>query len=61
MQLFGTKGQRDKLKILPRDGLGWNFEILPRDGLGWDLDGLSCPVTLVAHDQAHADKTKLKP
>ena len=30
----GTKGQWDKLKILPWDGPGWDFDILPLDGLG---------------------------
>ena len=25
----GTKGQRDKLKILPQDGTGWDFETVP--------------------------------
>merc|ERR1712008_199162 len=32
----GTKGQRDKLKILPRDGPGRDFDILPWDGPGRD-------------------------
>ena len=54
----GTKGQRDKLKILPRDrtgrdsqsksgtgrGTGQGFDILPRDGPGRDFDSLSRPV-----------------
>ena len=31
-----TKGQWDKLKILPWDGPGLDFDILPRDGLGRD-------------------------
>jgi hypothetical protein len=28
----GTKGQRDKLKILPRDGIGRDFDSLSRPG-----------------------------
>ena len=34
----GTKGQQDKLKILPRNGPGWDFDILPQDGLRRDFD-----------------------
>ena len=30
----GTKGQRDKLKILPRDGTGWDSQ-----NPGWDGPG----------------------
>ena len=55
MQLFGTKGQRDKLKILqwdgtgrdsysksrPGHGTGQGFDILPLNGLGRDFDSLS--------------------
>ena len=69
MQLFRTKGQKilccprtkgqwDKLKIMPQDGMGrgsqsksgpgrgtgQGFDFLPRDGLGRDFDSLSCPV-----------------
>ena len=32
----GTKGQRNKLKILPRNRPGRDFDILPWDGPGWD-------------------------
>ena len=53
----GTKGQRDKLKILPRAGMGQDsqsksgtgrgtgqdFDILPRDGSGWDFNSPSHP------------------
>jgi hypothetical protein len=53
----GTKGQRDKLKVLQRDGMGRDsqsksgprretgqgFDILPRDGPGLDFDSLSRP------------------
>ena len=36
--------QWDKLKILPRDGPGPDFDILPRDGPGRDCDSLSHPI-----------------
>ena len=32
----GTKGQGDKLKILPWAGPGQDFDISPRDMPGWD-------------------------
>ena len=35
----GTKGQRDKLKILPRDGMGWDSQNLGRDGPGQPKSG----------------------
>ena len=50
MQLFGTtgqkflhcprtEGQRDKLKILPRDGTGWDSQNSGRDGPGQPKSG----------------------
>ena len=41
----GAMGQRDKLKMLPRNGPGWDFDILPWDRLGRDFYNLSCPRT----------------
>ena len=35
----GTKGQRDKLKILPRDGTGWDSQNLEQDGPGQTKTG----------------------
>ena len=35
----GTKGQRDKLKILPRDGTGRDSQNLGRDGPGQPKSG----------------------
>ena len=35
----GTKGQRDKLKILPRDGTGQDSQNLGRDGPGQPKSG----------------------
>ena len=51
MQLFGTKGQKfhhcpgtkgqqDKLKILQRDGTGWNSQNPGRDGPGQPKSGM---------------------
>ena len=37
MQLFGTKGQRDKLKFFPWDRTGRDIERLSRDGTGAQL------------------------
>ena len=39
----GTKGRRDKLKILPRNRLEQDFDILPQNGPGRDFDSLSIP------------------
>ena len=35
----GTKGQRDKLKILPRDGTGWDSQNPGRDRPGQPKTG----------------------
>ena len=44
----GTKGQWDKLKILPREGTGWNSMSKSETGRGTGqykiLNILSCPV-----------------
>ena len=40
--LSGTKGQRDKLKILPRDGTGRDSQNSGRDGPGQPKSGTGC-------------------
>ena len=60
LHCFGTKGQRDKLKILSRDGLGWDFDILPQDGLGRDFDSLSHPVPGQDAGQKGKKSTQIK-
>ena len=37
-------GQKYKLKILPQEGPGPDFDILPQDGSGQTCDSMSCPV-----------------
>ena len=55
MQIFGTKGQKfllcpgtkgqwDKLKILPRNRPGLDFDILHHEEPGHDFDSMFCPV-----------------
>ena len=44
-QLFGTKGQWDKLKILQLNGPGQDFEFLSLHWTGWDRIFTACPVT----------------
>ena len=39
MQLFGTKGQQDKLKILPRDGTGRGSQNSGQDRPGQPISG----------------------
>ena len=66
MQLFGTKGQkflhcpgtkeqRDKLKILPRDGMGQDSQ-----NLGWDRPGQPKSGTGRGTKRDRAEKDVLK-
>ena len=38
----GTKGQRDKLKILPRDRMGWDSQYSGQDGPGQPKSRTGC-------------------
>ena len=66
MQLFGTTGQkflhcpgtkrqRDKLKILPRDRTGWDSQNLGRDGLEQPKSGMG---RRTKRDEAEKDVLK---
>ena len=46
-QLFGTKGQWDKLKILPRDGMG--RDSLSKSGMGWGTGGYDIFTAVPSH------------
>ena len=51
----GTKGQRDKLKILPRDGTGWDSQ-----NPGWDGPGQPKTGTGPGTKRDRAEKDILK-
>ena len=42
--MFLTKRRRDKLKILPRNRPGLDFDILHQEEPGHDFDSMFCPV-----------------
>ena len=52
----GTKGQWDKLKILPRDGTGWDSQNSGRDGPGQPKSGTGRAGTVKIRDGTR-DKT----
>ena len=53
----GTKGQRDKLKILPRDGTGRDGQNPGRDGPGQPKNGMGLGTK---RDRAEKDVLKQK-